>query len=385
MTSHNILDHVRLFTLIPLRVLFWPFMLFPIRKNKIIFSNFNGRGYGCSPKYICEALLRKEKNLDLVWMTECTKSLPPQVRSVSMKSFRALWEFATAKVWVSNNRLPFYIDKKKNQYYIQTWHGCLGFKECEAGIPNMPLYYKLRSKHDSKMMDLLMMNSDFATKYFRGVFWYNGPIMEEGSPRNDRIVTRDESLENNVYKHYKISPNTKILLYAPTFRQNTDLSIFKLPFKTITNELGRKFGGKWITLVRLHPILTKKAGLLDYSDDVINASDYDDFQELLEASHVCITDYSSGLFDFIISKKPAFFYAPDMEEYEKERHFVYKPQELPVPMAKSIEELTSTISKFDNEKYLDSLNRYYKFVGLKESGHASDIVASKIIETINRR
>ena len=39
-----------------------------LQSNKIIFNNFNGRGYGDNPKYIAEELLRREMPYDLVWV-----------------------------------------------------------------------------------------------------------------------------------------------------------------------------------------------------------------------------------------------------------------------------------------------------------------------------
>lgn len=288
-TLHDLMDRLRLFIFIPMRILYLPFMLFKIKNNKIVFLNFNGRGYGCNPKYICEAFRKKNVGFDLVWMTKSRESLPDDVRNVDVKSFRALYEIATAKVWISNNRLPYYIAKKKSQYYVQTWHGCLGFKECEKGI-DMPLYYRLRSQHDSKMMNLLMTNSKFATDYFKRVFWYDGEFMEQGSARNDILVNNDISSINKVKTYFNIEKGCKVLLYAPTFRNSMDLSFFQLPFEEILSVLTERFGGEWKCLVRLHPVLTNKADLLDYSDTVLNASSYPDIQELLVASDFLITD-----------------------------------------------------------------------------------------------
>ena len=110
-----------------MRVLYWPFMLCPIKKNKIVFANFNGKGYGCSPKAICNSLLNKDEDLDLVWLTKNRNFLPDRVRNVDIKSFRALYELATASAWVTNNRLPYYVAKRKKQFYVQTWHGPIAF------------------------------------------------------------------------------------------------------------------------------------------------------------------------------------------------------------------------------------------------------------------
>lgn len=384
MKLNDFLDQARLFVFIPMRLLYIPFMLCPIKRNKVVFSNFNGRGYGCNPKYVCEALLRSNRKLDLVWLTSGRGALPHEVRNVSIKSFRALWELATAKVWVCNNRLPYYVAKKKSQFYVHTWHGCLGFKKIEKDIHNQPLYYIMRSKHDSKMINVLTMNSRMATEYFRHCFYYDGPIIEKGTPRNDILVNRDTSACKKVRDYFGLTEDTKILIYPPTFRQSQDTSIYNLPFGRIMAALESRYGGKWITLVRLHPVVASKAGCIAYSPTVLNASGYDDMQELLCASDFMINDFSSGLIDFILSKKPAVFYAPDFEEYHKnDREEFLSVDTLPCPLTKTEDEMIQAISHFDEDgRYANKLDEFFKFVGLNETGRSSEIVAQLILDNL---
>lgn len=384
MKLHDFLDKARLFLFVPMRALYWPFMLCPVKRDKVVFSNFNGRGYGCNPKYICEALRKSGEKLDLVWLTGCRGSLPKDVRHVEMKSFRALWELATAKIWVCNNRLPYYVDKKKGQYYVHTWHGCLGFKRIEKDIKGQPLYYILRSKHDSKMIDLLTMNSRMASDYFRHCFYYDGPILEVGTPRNDLIVNRDMTAYRKVRDFFHIPQDTKILIYPPTFRQSQDLSVYRLSFQKIIQALQKRYGGNWVVLVRLHPVVANRAGSLEYSDVVLNASKYDDMQELLSGSDFMINDFSSGLIDFILSKKPAVFYAPDYDEYHrKDRAPFLSIESLPCPLTMTEADMLHAIEHFDEDNtYADKLDDFFNYVGLNETGHASESVAQLILDKI---
>lgn len=385
MKIHDFFDKARLLLFVPMRALYWPLMLCPIKRNKIVFANFNGRGFGCNPKYICQALMESEKDLDLVWMTDKRGSLPKEVRNVSMKSLRALWEFATAKVWVCNNRLPYYIDKRRGQFYVHTWHGCLGFKKIERDIKNQPLYYVLRSKHDSKMIDLLTMNSRVATEYFRHCFYYDGPILEKGTPRNDLIINKDERVHQKVREYFRLENDTKILFYPPTFRQNQNLDVYRLPFEKILEALSERFGGKWVALVRLHPVVANKADALEYNEWVINASTYDDMQELISAADFMINDFSSGLIDFVMSGKPAVFYASDYEEYHKKDRDMFLSEEmLPCRLTKTEGELLEAIRGFEPEDvYSAKIDEFFRSVGLNETGRASQAVADIILEKID--
>ena len=40
----------------------------PIKRDKIVFCNFSGRGYGDNPKYIAEEIHKRKLNVDMVWL-----------------------------------------------------------------------------------------------------------------------------------------------------------------------------------------------------------------------------------------------------------------------------------------------------------------------------
>ena len=40
----------------------------PIRKNRVVFCSYYGRGYSDSPKAICEVLRQSGEDLDLLWL-----------------------------------------------------------------------------------------------------------------------------------------------------------------------------------------------------------------------------------------------------------------------------------------------------------------------------
>ena len=98
--------------------------IFPIKENKIVFQTFYGRGYSDSPKYIAEKLRETGKDLDFVWVSNGREDpgVPEGFRVVRFRNFKYIYEMSTAKIWVDSCRKEYCI-KKKNQYYMQTWHG----------------------------------------------------------------------------------------------------------------------------------------------------------------------------------------------------------------------------------------------------------------------
>ena len=61
----------KLYNVIALPVLKKLFRILPISRNKIVFDNFCGKGYGGNPKYIADAILdSKVKDIDLIWLVD---------------------------------------------------------------------------------------------------------------------------------------------------------------------------------------------------------------------------------------------------------------------------------------------------------------------------
>ncbi len=93
-------------------------------------------------------------------------------------------------------------------------------------------------------------------------------------------------------------------------------------------------------LIKLHPHLISQSSRLNYEDNVINVSAYDDTQELLSISDVLITDYSSLMFDFSITQRPCFLYVPDAEDYvSNERELYFDLEKLPFVIGKNNQDL----------------------------------------------
>ena len=126
--------------------------------------------------------------------------------------------------------------------------------------------------------------------------------------------------------------------------------------------------------------MTKKYKNGRYSKTVKNATGYADMQELLAASDVLVTDYSSSMFDFVNTKRPCFLYVPDLANYKAERDNYFELEELPFPFALSNGEMIKIIRNFDKEKYEDQIQALFDRVELKESGRASEKTAEYILD-----
>ena len=116
---------------------------------------------------------------------------------------------------------------------------------------------------------------------------------------------------------------------------------------------------------------------------IVDATAYPDIQELLVYADVVITDYSSCIFDYMLSGRPAFIYAPDLEQYNTERGFYYPLEETPFAIAKNMDILEERIETFDQHVYAAEVERFLASKGCMEDGQAARRVADLIMEVID--
>lgn len=358
--------------------------MLPIRSNKVLVSSYFGRGYGDNPKYIVEALLRMDASIRVFWIVnnaDEAKSLPAAVKPVQKGSLAAIYHMATAKVWLDNCRRIF-AKKRKQQFYIQTWHG-FALKRIEADVQDqLDQSYVQLAKKDAKAIDLIVSEADFMTNIYKSAFWYDGKVVRWGSPRNDAMLDagKMEQFANTVRRYYALGKDEKILLYAPTFRVNHSLEPYKLDFAKVKEACQLRFGGEFKVLVRLHPNIADKSKELCSGTGVIDASFYPDMQELLAAADVVISDYSSLMFDFALSMKPCFQFATDIADYKKDRNFYFSLDNLPFSVGQNNDLLAQNIREFGENTYKNALDAFFTDIGMERSGNASKKCAELICE-----
>jgi CDP-glycerol glycerophosphotransferase len=221
------------------------------------------------------------------------------------------------------------------------------------------------------------------TRLQRERFWYDGEILERGIPRNDIFfdTARHAQLRSHIAKHYGIDPQSRIVLYAPTFRVDHSMEPYTIDWNGVIPAISRMFNDDKVTvLVRMHPNLIGKVDtshLVDF-EGVRDATRYHDMQELLSVADMLITDYSSSMFDFAMQGRPCLLYATDADAYD--RGFYFNLRELPFPIAENQEQLIETIEHFDDEAYTSRLNAFFpERIGLKEDGHASKALAEWMV------
>lgn len=359
----------------------------PVRKKRILFISYNGKQFSDSPKYIYEYMSKVHTDYEYIWAFECPDNYPDlNVKSVRYGSVDFIFKITNSEVVITNNYLPSYIPIRKNQIVLNTWHGGGALKKCGLARDEATLYDKLFFKlHRKKYTAFLSGSKMVSEKLYKESFDFNKEILEYGLPRNAVLFSDHEEYRNRVLKYCGITnKNTKIVLYAPTFRGEADAGTFisetdQIDCLKCAESFKNYYHENIEFLFRTHHAMKINADFHGMAD----VSEYDDMQELLCAADVLITDYSSCMYDMALMKKPVFLYVPDIEKYVDERGFYYDFYSLPFPICASNDEISNNIINFDAVKYKSDVNRYLSKIGCCESKFAVEKTCEWICKKIN--
>lgn len=368
----------------------YPFFVkifFPVDRRKVVFVSYYGRQYSDNPRAISEKLHQLDPSMKIVWLLRDPNhdGVPRYVKKVKYESLKSAYELYTAGTWVDNCRKPIVHGRKENQIYIQTWHGTQ-FKKIEADAEEkLTKRYVKYAKRDSKNITHLLSGNRYATEKLRAAFWYDGEVVECGNARNDRLITERHIASQELREKIGVSTDDLTVLYAPTFRddmaKNGAALLDRLHLPELVQMLEEKFQKSCRVLLRFHSNIEKDLDVesIQSKYNCIYLSGKWDTTDVLCATDILITDYSSILFDFALAEKPILLFAPDISEYMNERGLYMDPRQLGLPYAESFEQLREIVRQESFESLCLKTKNLLKIIGNKETGQASEYVARMII------
>ena len=375
-------EYIKTFLMYILRIFLTFFKIFPMKKY-IMFCTNSGAGYYCNPKYIYEYICEDSRFFDykFIW---CFKN-PNNYKYLEnektilckYRSLRYYYYKIVSKIYISNSIEGNEVPKKKNQYKIQTWHGGGSYKKVGLAEKEKSNIYKKRTEINIKNTDAFISSSSlFTEEVIKKNFFYNGRILEIGMPRNDILfkIDKHSQIRRKVTNYYRIDENTLIVLYAPTWRYDED-KLEEIDFNRIKQVLEQKYNKTVKILYRAHIHMK-----LNKYKDLINVNNYEDMQELLIATDLLISDYSSSIWDYSFLKKPCFLFCPDLENYIKRRGFVLDINMWGFPIAKNNNELIQKIKNFNSNNFCNNIKNHHTMLGSFENGNACEEVVNYILK-----
>ena len=295
---------------------------------------------------------------------------------LSIDSFRKL---ASSKfIFLNDNFFPLAFMKfSPENVLVQLWHAPGASKKFggSVDIKSREILGKI-----SENTDYLIVTSDNIKEYYSEAFQMpTNKIKSLGLPRMDYYFeNRDvDKLKENLLAKHNVPTDKKIILYAPTFR---DEEKYNNVFNYLNlEEFNRVLGDEYVLSLRLHPKIKDF-----YKDDIsaigqyIDVSSYESEQELILISDMLITDYSSIMIEYVALNKPVVFFTYDLDSYlSNERGFYYDFKEtVPGPIVFTSSELIDVIknNKFDKSKISEFLKTQFNVIDGNSSKRIVDFL-----------
>ena len=374
----------------------------PLNEKQIIFESFMGRNFSDSPKAIYEYMINNNefKSYKFIWAfsePEKYKCLEKSNTTIIKYGSKEYYKsYATSKYWITNSRIPEHIKRKEKQVYVQCWHGTplkkLGhdikveFDNAMNSLKDFVNKYDI----DTKRYTHMVSPSKYTTEKYKSAFDLKNvnpdcKIIEKGYPRNDFLYNHNIEDVEKIKSKLNIPSEKKVVLYAPTWRDNQHSSssgyVYKLNLDL--ENLYNNLSGEYVMLVRSHYFITNSFDFSKYENFIFDVSSYNDINDLYVISDILITDYSSVFFDYANLKRPIIFYMYDYDEYKyKLRDFYIETNELPGPMIFEEKELVNAIKQHKNiiNKHHDIYTIFNNKFNYLDDGNSSKRVVKEILK-----
>jgi len=287
-------------------------------------------------------------------------------------------------------RQPIWMHRREGSVMLETWHGTplkkLVFDMDDVHSAN-PKYKETVFKQ-TRGWDYLISDNPFSTDTFQSCFLFDREkIIETGYPANDPMYAPNrEELANKIRKKLSIPENKKVILYAPTWRDDQfyDKGQYGFDLDLDINRLKKEFGEEYVLLLRLHYFIVDQLDLSQYGDFTRDGSSYDDITDLYLISDILITDYSSVFFDYANLKRPILYYTYDIEKYRDVLRGFYLDMEkdLPGPLLLTNDDVVDAIKNIEQiaEQYKDRYEEFYNRFCCVDDGFASKRVVEKVFK-----
>lgn len=326
--------------------------LFKVKKNRVAFVSMHNESFHDSLGEV-KKVLDENGEFDFVFITRRDlelklKNIPRALSFFFIKSRKLA---TSGYVFLNDNFLPMAGCRfQKETTVVQLWHAEGVFKKFGLSI-EQPENVRKNEIESNKRLSFVVCSSENVVPYYAEAFGVSEDrVLPLGSARTDWFFKKESlvTAKHNFYKQFPDLQGKKLVLYAPTFRDDPEQNE-KLLEHFDAKKLTKLLGDEYVILLRLHPQVRPKDTSLDGTIDV---TEYQDVRELVAVCDALITDYSSICMDFSLLDKKTVFFAFDLEEYRKGRDFYFDYVDyVPGPVAISMEQTAEAIlAPFDREK-----------------------------------
>lgn len=287
---------------------------------------------------------------------------------------RSIYHLATSTHVMIDNYYGFLAvtNFKENVKCIQLWHAAGAIKQFglqDKSIQGRSERTHRRFKQVYDRFHYVVVGSEKMAAIFQQSFAVESErIVRTGVPRTDFFFDERAmaSVSDTLHNKYPILKEKKVILYAPTYRDDElDRANLMLDFR----KMYEAFNEEYVLFLRLHPAVNMNV-MHEYPDFVYDVSNYRDVNDLLVVTDILVTDYSSIPFEYSLLHRPMVFFAYDLEDYIRKRG-IWETYEtlVPGPVVKTTDQVVQAIKEkdFDMQKVVEFAEEWNEYSTGKSS------------------
>lgn len=311
------------------------------------------------------------------------KSLNRSKLTLMMKWISLCWKMSQCSFVFIDDYSPIFkfIETKGKIKLIQLWHAGVGFKAvgyARFGKQGSP--YPYQSGH--RKYDNVVVGSKKLIPIYSEVFGIpENKFLPYGLPRLDSYLDKSKIsyFKKMFYDKYPQLMNKKIILFAPTYRGETQKKAY-YPYDVIdVHTVKNLYDIGYVFCIKMHPFITEKYVITeDLKEMIFDLSLENDINSLFYVTDILITDYSSNIYEYALMKKPVIFFAFDYYEYKLVRGMQSDLNEISFGrIIKKFQELESCIKNEDFN--MENIERYINDYHTLDGECASDKIIKNIL------
>ncbi|QDP96888.1 CDP-glycerol glycerophosphotransferase family protein [Microlunatus elymi] len=341
--------------------------------DTVLLNSYFGKSVSDNSLAIADVIADRRPDLRLLWtVADYSVEVPGGTTGLVYKSAEWWRALTSSRYIIDNCWLPGRFRRRDHQRVLQAWHGTplkllgndrIGIRRGDE--------YRRKTAEEVGQWDFLIAQNEYSKKIFESAYGYRGNILQIGYPRNDVLVRADDAYRHSVRQRLGIEGADRVVLYAPTWREQAKGLFRELDFDAVTSFLGPT--GR--LLVRGHPNVVKY-GRGVAGERLLDVTLYPQLSDLYLASDVMITDYSSTMFDFSVTGKPIIFFVPDLEEYSDVRRGTYfdLAASAPGPVLRTTDETIDALRDLDEvaKAHADNYRAWQQKFNPLDDGRAAE-------------
>ncbi len=290
----------------------------PLEDDLALYASYWYRGMSCNPAAIYGSARDLAPRVRGLWVVarENRADMPPGVPHVvagTPSYYRAL---ARAKYLINNVNYPDFVRKRRGSVHLQTHHGTpvkvMGLDQGAFPIGAKGMDLPALVKRCDRW-DYSLSSNAHSTEMWSRSYPARYETLEYGYPRNDRLALAEPD-EIVAARDELGADGRTVVLYAPTHREYAE---DQQPVLLDAEHLAEALGRNYLVLVRSHYF--HPDGPVPQHPRVRDVTAHPRIEDLLLATDILVTDYSSVMFDFAVLDRPIIVYAPDWDTYKRTR------------------------------------------------------------------